>query len=145
MKFEKSIFIAQPVEEVFEFCASRQGFMAHFPYKTQWDFGEERWTTPGEELGFTFKVGPMWIKYIARIEDFQERKSFVDVMQKGPYKYFRHEHYFEEVENGTVYKDVIHFSLGLSPVLDYLIGLPATAMTFSKRHKLMKEALSTTR
>lgn len=126
---------------MFSFCSSKVGFLQHFPYKTQWKFGGNQWSQSGETLGFAFQVGPVWIDYVAEITEFKKNKLFIDVMKVGPYKYFIHEHHFEQRNNGTVYRDVIKFSLGFSPIIDWIIGLPATAMTFKKRHALMKKAL----
>jgi|SRR5690554_303213 len=142
MIYKRSSYINKPLEEVFSFCSSRDGFLKHFPYKTKWISGADHWKGPGETLRFVFSVGPKKIDYIAEITQFQKNSYFVDVMRKGPYKYFVHEHHFRRHGEGTVYQDVLKFSLGLSPALDWLIGLPMTAMTFRKRHTLMKKALA---
>lgn len=141
MEYRISTFIPRPVEDVFGFCSSRSGFMDHFPYRIDWVSGEEIWHE-GDELDFRFRVGPVWIRYVAKIKRFKQNESFVDVMKKGPYKYFEHEHHFQSVENGTVYTDALRFSLGLGKAVDFAVGLPITASTFKKRHALMVAALS---
>lgn len=141
MIYQKSSVIERPLEDVFLFCSSKEGFLQHFPYKTEWISGADRWTKPGELLSFTFKFGLRKIDYVAEITDFKDGRYFIDVMKKGPYKYFIHEHHFEQDGHRTIYKDVIRFSLGCSALIDIIIGLPITALTFRRRHKLMKRAL----
>jgi ligand-binding SRPBCC domain-containing protein len=43
-----------------------------------------------------------------------DKVSFVDEQRKGPYKLWRHEHRFEQNDNGILMTDVVDYSLPLS-------------------------------
>ncbi|WP_160153585.1 SRPBCC family protein [Microbulbifer sp. ALW1] len=142
MKLEFESIIDRPVEEVFEFCASRAGFLSHFPYRTNWISGPEYWHSCGERLRFVFYMFGLPFTYEAEITEFEPNSHFVDEMRKGPYKYFRHEHHFEDLGGKTRYRDVLEFSGGFLGLADPFICSPITKSTFAKRHALMKRELS---
>ncbi len=139
-KFKSSVLIKAPVEEVFAFCASRQGFEQHFPHKIDWQDGPEIWHE-GCELKFRFNYLRCWLNYKTRITRWEENRFFVDEMCAGPYKRFVHTHLFEKVEDGTLYTDCVEFSTGFGQWIDRLIGLRQIKATFDKRHARMREIL----
>lgn len=141
MRLEFESLLNRPVEEVFQFCASKEGFLAHFPFKTTWIRGNETWTHVREELEFTFSIAGFPIHYLAEITEFDKNRKFVDVMKKGPYQFFQHEHHFEAEGSKTRYRDVLDFSYGLKGSLDKLIAGPMTKNTFKKRHFLLNRCL----
>ena len=50
------------------------------------------------------------------IELFEPENRFVDTQQEGPYRYWRHLHEFEEVDEGTLMRDVVDYELPLGPL-----------------------------
>jgi ligand-binding SRPBCC domain-containing protein len=50
-----------------------------------------------------------------------EGKYFVDAQRFGPYKFWHHQHHFEEVQDGVLMKDILHYALPFGPIGD-LIG-----------------------
>ncbi|RBW48913.1 SRPBCC family protein [Marinobacter sp. F3R11] len=143
MKLEFQSEINRPVDRVFRFCASKSGFLAHFPFTTKWIGGPDDWTAPGDILNFSFRLFGVPVRYTAEIIEFEKNVRFVDVMRKGPYKFFRHEHIFEPIGDGekTLYTDRLEFSGGFGNVADGLISVPLTRRIFKKRHELMKKVL----
>lgn len=57
-------------------------------------------TWKGKHFGF-------YLQHSSKITEMQFPRYFVDTMKKGHFKYFRHEHYFEEVNGFTIMKDVL--------------------------------------
>ena len=53
------------------------------------------------------------LKHTSVISEMEEPIYFVDEMSKGLFKYYRHEHYFEEVEGGTLMTDQLYFEAPL--------------------------------
>lgn len=43
-------------------------------------------------------------------------KLFVDEQRFGPYAFWHHQHHFEEVENGVLMKDILHYRVPLGSV-----------------------------
>ncbi|MCB9185897.1 MAG: SRPBCC family protein [Flavobacteriales bacterium] len=54
-----------------------------------------------------------WVTEITHVED---RKMFVDEQRFGPYAFWHHQHIFEEVENGTLMTDILHYRVPLGIV-----------------------------
>lgn len=54
-----------------------------------------------------------WVTEITHVED---RKMFVDEQRFGPYAFWHHQHIFEEVENGTLMTDILHYRVPLGVV-----------------------------
>jgi ligand-binding SRPBCC domain-containing protein len=47
--------------------------------------------------------------FTSRIEKMERPELFIDVMEKGDFKSFRHEHHFKHVDNGTIMIDQVEF------------------------------------
>jgi len=141
MKLEFQSEINQPVDRVFQFCTSKSGFLAHFPFSTKWISGPDGWNGLGETLSFSFQLFGIPVRYTAEITEFEKNARFVDVMRKGPYKFFRHEHIFTQMGDKTLYTDRLEFSGGFGDMADTLISAPLTRRVFKKRHELLKQAL----
>ncbi|SEM70907.1 SRPBCC family protein [Paenibacillus sp. OV219] len=52
----------------------------------------------------------------SRITDFRAPHYFVDEMQRGAFKYLRHEHHFERVDGMTLMRDRLTFSAPLGVI-----------------------------
>lgn len=48
-----------------------------------------------------------YLKHSSKITEMEFPNYFVDIMEKGHFKSFRHEHYFSEENGSTVMKDVL--------------------------------------
>ena len=53
MNYTKTIQINAPVEQVFQFCTSPDGFEKHFPHSVQWISTEKNWCS-GSIIEFKF-------------------------------------------------------------------------------------------
>jgi len=49
----------------------------------------------------------IYLKHSSKITEMEFPNYFVDIMEKGHFKSFRHEHYFEEKNGFTTMKDVL--------------------------------------
>lgn len=140
MIYTKTIQINAPVDKVFAFCASADGFERHFPHSVQWIHTEENWDN-SSIIEFKFRFLSMWLYWKAEIIEYQPNKLFTDVLCSNfPYKYFRHSHLFESQKEKTIYTDKIEFSFGLGNFIDKVVGIPLLDSTFSQRHLRMKDA-----
>ncbi len=63
----------------------------------------------GTEVHLSMGVGALRVPWVARHEGFCEGKCFRDVQQRGPFKYFAHDHLFEDTAEGCRYTDRIEF------------------------------------
>lgn len=66
-----------------------------------------------------YKVSPFpgikmrWTTEITHVEEF---KYFVDEQRFGPYSFWHHKHFFEEVEGGVKTTDIVDYGLPLGPL-----------------------------
>jgi ligand-binding SRPBCC domain-containing protein len=138
--FEASVLVRAPVDDVFAFASSREGFERHFPYKVRWMDGPDQWGD-GCELRFKFRYLGVWLNYVTKVVRFEMNKCFVDQMIAGPYKYFVHTHSFQPVNEGTLCTDRVEFGSGLGSWIDRHVALPQIRATFGQRHERMKAIL----
>jgi ligand-binding SRPBCC domain-containing protein len=139
-KFERSTFIEAGRETVFAFCNSSQGFRQIFPYRVQWESGPDDWQY-GDQIAFRFRYGGVWIPYLAQIVAWEPNCFFVDEMVRGPYRFFRHAHYFFAEANGTTLVDRIEFNTGYGRLVDRTFGRWMLNSLFQQRHARLKLAL----
>jgi ligand-binding SRPBCC domain-containing protein len=133
------VHIPAKLEDVFSCCASRDGFLRQFPFKTNWVSGPDSWQH-GDVLDFRYRLSGFWMRHCAEIVEFKHNELFVDQMTNGLYRHFRHTHHFTAQDGGTCVRDEIEFSFGFGRWIDRLIGLPTLQRTFQKRHaSLLKE------
>lgn len=138
MNYTKRIQINAPVEKLFAFCTSSEGFEKHFPHSIQWIDKEEDWGL-GSIIEFKFHYLSLWLYWKAEITEYQQNKLFTDVLCSSSfYKYFRHSHLFESQGDKTIYTDKIEFSFGLGNFIDKVVGIPLLNSTFTQRHHRMK-------
>lgn len=67
---------------------------------------------PGMEIEYT--VSPLFhipLKWKTRIIQVEYQKSFTDLQEKGPYKYWKHFHEFIPNEEGVLMKDTVDYEL----------------------------------
>jgi len=138
--FEQSVLINAPVETVFAFCSSRQGFERHFPHRVSWKDGPDEWCEHSE-LAFRFQYLRCWFNYRTRVTRWEKNRMFVDEMVAGPYKRFVHTHTFDPLAEGTRYTDRVEFSTGYGRWIDRTLALRQIRSTFRKRHARMKQIL----
>ncbi len=98
------------------------------------------------ELEFTLWFGPIPLRWHVRHEDGPIETSFADRMLKGPMGYWRHEHIFEQVDEGIALTDKITLAHppGIKGLLTRLIfdGIPLRILFFY-RHLRTKRAVET--
>ena len=98
-----------------------------------------------EEMLITYTVRPVLgipVKWVTLISEVQEPNLFVDEQLEGPYTYWRHEHYFKEVEGGVEMRDVINYKIrfGIFGALAHWLFVGRQlAGIFDYRYKVLEE------
>ena len=138
--FESSIFINASVDEVFELCASADGFEEHFPHKLIWPSGKSEWHL-GSQFELRFRQLGVWVSWRGKFVEWVHGKKLVDVLEHGMMRFYEHTHLFEPQDGGTLYTDRIRFSTGLGRLMDRFALLTVIRPTFAKRHRNMKAFL----
>ena len=99
----------------------------------------------GNEAVLRIKKGWLAFNWELTFEKVQSPHLIVDVATKSPFKTFRHEHQFVEV-NGTrsILRDVVTFSLAFEPFSAIAVWFVKKDMEkmFAYRHEKTKEAIT---
>jgi ligand-binding SRPBCC domain-containing protein len=67
----------------------------------------------------TYTVTPLLnfpVRWVTEITHVDEGRMFVDEQRFGPYKFWHHQHIFEETEGGVEVTDLIHYALPFGPL-----------------------------
>ena len=91
----------------------------------------------GARLHFRAYEGPLWINWVARHEDFEPGRQFVDVAERSPFAAWRHVHAFESVEQGAQLIDRVSYRLPLHPISRVVAGFAVRktlTQMFRQRH-----------
>lgn len=94
--------------------------------------------TLGDEVAWSARhFGIPW-RMSSKITAYDPPKSFVDEMQKGPFRRWWHLHRFEHDDGGTLMVDEVEYSLPLGPLgqlVDALVLRRYLAMLLSLRNE----------
>ena len=61
-----------------------------------------------------YKVRPLLgipLYWMTEITSVDELNSFTDEQRKGPYRVWKHQHYFKQIEGGVEMTDIVHYQL----------------------------------
>lgn len=70
-------------------------------------------------LIITYKVSPLLglpLSWMTEITAVSPGKYFVDEQRKGPFRFWHHQHLFEEQGPGVLMTDIVHYRLPLGPL-----------------------------
>jgi ligand-binding SRPBCC domain-containing protein len=110
---EREQFIAAPRDEVFRFFEDPRNLARITP---RWlDFRitgmDSLPLRPGFQIRYRIRWLGLSLPWVTRITEYESPQRFVDVQEKGPYCFWRHEHVFEEAEGGTLMRDRVQYAL----------------------------------
>lgn len=93
----------------------------------------------------TYMVSPIWnisMNWVTEITQCIEGKYFIDEQRFGPYKFWHHQHHFEETHNGVIMTDILHYALPygwLGELMGYLFIHNKVHGIFNFREKILLE------
>lgn len=101
-------------------------------------------TRAGDLQVIEFGIGPLAIRWHARIRRFDPPRTVVDEQERGPFRFWRHTHGVVQAVDGVFLVDVVQFSLlpgPLGPLLDRLLVSPVLRLLFAERHRRTRRLL----
>ncbi len=63
----------------------------------------------GESVKWRGKHFGLYLEHTSKITEFERPLKFTDVMTKGHFTYFAHQHFFESLEDGTLMIDILTY------------------------------------
>jgi uncharacterized protein (TIGR01777 family) len=77
----------------------------------------------GDFLRFNIYKGPIFREWLAVLHGYEKNKHFCDIQEKGPFKYWEHNHNFSAIGNEQCeIEEAITYELPLESVTDSLLG-----------------------
>lgn len=114
---EREQVIPRPLEEVFAFFAAARnleritptwlGFHVITPEPLQMQVGTL--------IEYKLRLHRVPVRWLTRIERWEENRLFVDRQLRGPYKLWNHLHTFERVDGGTLVRDRVDYAIPFGP------------------------------
>jgi ligand-binding SRPBCC domain-containing protein len=111
-------FIAAPVDAVFAASLSIDDHLKSMAGSRERAIGGVTAGRIGLGQGVTWRArhfGIAW-RMTSQVTELDEPGWFVDEQERGPFKYFRHEHCFRQTDGGTEMVDEITFAAPLGPL-----------------------------
>ena len=141
-RFEREQFLARPLEEVCRFFSEASNLALLTPPSMHF-----RLVTPqpiqmrdGTLIEYRLRVRGVPIRWVSRIEDWEENRGFADRQLKGPYRHWLHRHEFEATEDGTRIIDRVEYALPFG-VLG-LVALPLVRRDLDAIFAYRREAVA---
>jgi ligand-binding SRPBCC domain-containing protein len=109
----KAQVIPAPLDRVFGFFSRPENLARLTPP----DLGFIILTPPpiemkaGALIDYTIRLLGIRVRWTTLITAFDPGRAFVDEQLKGPYSFWHHSHYFEEVPGGTLVRDEVRYAL----------------------------------
>ena len=144
-RIQDEILIKAPLPEVWDFFSNPRNLQKITPKDMQFEHvyePDDKYVYPGMLL--TYKVSPLLgipLTWVTEINHVEYQKRFVDAQLKGPFSMWHHIHEFQELEAGTIARDILYYGMPFG-----LFGKLAHSFTVEKQTKAIfkfrKKALS---
>ena len=72
-----------------------------------------------EGMIITYNVNPfpgITTTWVTEITHIKKHSYFIDEQRIGPYKFWHHQHFFREVENGILTEDIVNYAIPFGPI-----------------------------
>ena len=137
---EAELVIPRPLEEVFEFFSNAHNLQKltpdylHFEILTPAPIKME----PGTLIDYRLRLHGVPLRWQTRIVEWQPPHHFVDEQLKGPYRYWIHQHTFEETADGTRMVDRVRYAAPWSWLTHRWFVRPDVERIFAYRTQALK-------
>ena len=75
----------------------------------------------GTLIDYRLRLRGVPIRWRSKISNWQPPFQFVDEQAKGPYRYWHHLHTFDQVDGGTMIRDIVHYAIPLGFIVHPLL------------------------
>lgn len=98
----------------------------------------------GSRVSLEIDAGPAKLNWLAEHCDVQPGKEFTDVQVRGPFKFWKHKHSFEKLNDGCLLTDSIQFELpfDLATIFSETFVKDKLERMFEYRHEMTKNDIS---
>lgn len=93
----------------------------------------------GQTIDYRLKLHGFPIRWRSLITDWNPPYHFCDLQIKGPYRLWRHDHFFEEIEDGCIVRDQVQYNLIGGRLINGLFVEPDLHKIFEFRCQKLKQ------
>ncbi len=127
---EREAIIPAPRDEVFPFFEDPRNLAKITPRSMGFAIREidDLPVKPGFRIVYTIKWLGLPLKWVTLIEEYDPPRGFTDVQARGPYRSWRHTHWFEDLGDRTLMRDRVQYELPLG-----ILGLAAHRLIVARQ------------
>jgi|SRR5450432_303536 ligand-binding SRPBCC domain-containing protein len=146
-KLHRELWVPRPVPTVFDFFSRPENLEAITPPWVGFRIlGPGPITMErGASIAYALRVRGIPLRWLTEIERWNPPFEFVDVQARGPYRLWRHSHWFSPVEGGTSIVDDVEYALPfglLGRLINRLQVAQDVAQIFDYRAQRVRELFS---
>lgn len=140
-RFERSITVPFPIEKVFEFFSQAKNLEVLTPPWFNLHILTPQPVTMEEGAMLDYRLKVRWVplRWRSEITTWDPPHVFVDEQRRGPYRYWKHEHRFVEVDGGTRVEDHVEYAVLGGSLVNALFVAPDLKKVFDYRETRLAE------
>ena len=144
-QIRQKLFIPVPKTKAWDFFSDPENLKELTPKDVKISFKDTHVEKIHSGLVFTYKISPLFgipVNWVTKIDVVEELDHFVDIQIKGPFKYWKHEHYFRSVEGGTEIQDIVNYKVpcgSIGKALHPILVKPKLEKIFEFRKRKTRE------
>lgn len=122
--FETYQWVPQPVSQVFPFFSHPENLEKLTPDFLDFSILSKTSDSIQQDsrINYKIKIHGVPVRWKTRIAHWDPPRSFVDIQEKGPYRFWHHTHQFESIGEGTLLYDQVRYRLYLGTTGALLAG-----------------------
>lgn len=118
-KLKTQITLPTSLDKAWDFFSSPGNLNEITPEDMDFRITSDVPDTMYEGLIITYVIKPFMgipMEWVTEITKIRKPYLFIDEQRKGPYKFWHHEHHFEEVDGGVLMTDILYYEVGKGPL-----------------------------
>ena len=137
------VWLPRPVHRVFPFFSEASNLEVLTPPWLRFQVVPDQPVemAEGARIDYRLRVHGVRIQWQSEIVRWDPPHRFVDVQRRGPYRYWHHEHRFEERDGGTLAEDHVRYAILGGWLIDRLFVRRDLRRIFAYRRRQLESIL----